>query len=566
MLIGLGVVLHVKCKDCKEENKIKPYHSHRTGRGGPKTVTLNSRAALAMIHTGQGHSHLKADLSILGVGAMTSATFKAREREVGSAIESVCQESCARYRAKEKAESDMVDSNGDALISAAYDGAWQKRGKARDSITGFGTVIGESTGKVLDYGVRSTSCRKCEIAGESNAVSHNCGKNHSGSSKSMEPEIAVACFNNATNHGLKYSSYTGDEDTTTESHVKCRVNYETAKKTDKNHATRTLGSRLYSAQKTVKGLTSVIIKLFAYCILTKQGESDKIKHGLDSLVCHAFGDHCKCDVSWCGALKDPSNYKFKDLPGGKPLSGENLRAAIENAVKPFQTDEWCEKLANCGSSQANECVNGIVGTKAPKIRHYGSSESLNFRVASGVCQFNEGYGYLTQTTKALGLEESKVTSVFVSRQSKKRKREQERKKEPGVKRRRKELKKMKIRKKERLEGNEGSTYGTGIGVTEEGKTVTKGIIDGLQKSMSQPEIDEIWSNLDIESSSRESKTVEKDGVFSYFSVDLETKSLKRDSEIIQIACVSVADNHSSFSTYTIRCSLQQRIGLCNKSE
>ena len=109
-----------------------------------------------MIHTGQGHSHLKADLSILRVGAMTSATFKAREREVGSAIESVCQESCARYRAKEKAESDIVDSNGDALISVAYDGACQKRGKARDSITGFGTVIGESTRKVLDYGVRST--------------------------------------------------------------------------------------------------------------------------------------------------------------------------------------------------------------------------------------------------------------------------------------------------------------------------------------------------------------------------------------------------------------------------
>lgn len=95
MRIGLGVALHVKCKDCKKENKIKPYHSHGTGIRGPKTVTLNSRAALAMIHTGQGHSHLSAGLSILGVGAMTSATFKAREREAGSAIESVCQECCA---------------------------------------------------------------------------------------------------------------------------------------------------------------------------------------------------------------------------------------------------------------------------------------------------------------------------------------------------------------------------------------------------------------------------------------------------------------------------------------
>ena len=95
------------------------------------------------------------------------------------------------------------------------------------------------------------------------------------------------------------------------------------------------------------------------------------------------------------------------------MSVENLRASIESAIKPFRTDEWCEKLANCGLSQANECVNGIVGTKAPKTRHYRSSESLNFRVASGECQLNEGYGYLTQTTKDLGLEESKVTSVFV---------------------------------------------------------------------------------------------------------------------------------------------------------
>ena len=48
----------------------------------------------------------------------------------------------------------------------------------------------------------------------------------------------MARFNNVTNHGSKYSSYTGDEDGTTESHVKCQVNYETAKKLDKNHVTK----------------------------------------------------------------------------------------------------------------------------------------------------------------------------------------------------------------------------------------------------------------------------------------------------------------------------------------
>lgn len=132
----------------------------------------------------------------------------------------------------------MVDSNRDALISVVYDGAWQKHAKAQDSITGFGKEIGESTGKVRDYGIRSTHCRKCENGGESNAESHNCRKDHSCSSKSIEPGKAVARFNNVTNHGSKYSSYTGDEDGTTESHVKCQVNYETAKKVDKNHVTK----------------------------------------------------------------------------------------------------------------------------------------------------------------------------------------------------------------------------------------------------------------------------------------------------------------------------------------
>lgn len=258
--VGLGVVLHLKCRNCRKDSVIKPNHSHRTGRRGPEAVTLNTRAALAMIHTGQGHSHLNGDLSVLGVGSLSSRTYKKREREVGLAVESVCKKSCTRSQEAEKVECGIVDNEGDALISVSYDGAWQKRGKARDSITGFGTIIAESSGKVLDYGVKSTRCRKCDSGiDEAENMSHDCRKNHCGSSKSMEPEIVVACFNDAPNHGLKYSKYTGDEDATTESHLKYRLTYDTAKKTDRNHATRTLGSRLYSSQKTVKSLTSVVI-------------------------------------------------------------------------------------------------------------------------------------------------------------------------------------------------------------------------------------------------------------------------------------------------------------------
>ena len=77
-----------------------------------------------------------------------------------------------------------------------------------------------------------------------------------------------------------------------ESHVKYRTSYDVEKKTDRNHATGTLGNRLYTAKKTFKGLTSVVIsyilKLFASCISLNQEERQKIRDGLKVLVCTLF--------------------------------------------------------------------------------------------------------------------------------------------------------------------------------------------------------------------------------------------------------------------------------------
>ena len=51
------------------------------------------------------------------------------------------------------------------------------------------------------------------------------------------------------------------------------------------------------------------------------------------------------------------------------------------------------KLAPLGSSQANESLNNTIGSKAPQIRHYGASESNDFRVACVVSQKNIGHTY-----------------------------------------------------------------------------------------------------------------------------------------------------------------------------
>jgi len=53
------------------------------------------------------------------------------------------------------------------------------------------------------------------------------------------------------------------------------------------------------------------------------------------------------------------------------------------------TEVYCqnaEKLAPLGSSQANEALNNTIGSKTPKIRHYASGESNDYRVACVVGQ------------------------------------------------------------------------------------------------------------------------------------------------------------------------------------
>lgn len=60
-------------------------------------------------------------------------------------------------------------------------------------------------------------------------------ENHSGSSKSMESLAAVELFNEVTKSNVKFSIYTGDDDSMTESHLKQKVPYGVEKWSDTVH-------------------------------------------------------------------------------------------------------------------------------------------------------------------------------------------------------------------------------------------------------------------------------------------------------------------------------------------
>ena len=69
-------------------------------------------------------------------------------------------------------------------------------------------------------------------------------KNHVGSSKGMEPDVAVDLFQRATISKIKCDVFTGDDDTTTHAHIHKKVPYDVEKQSDVIHKKWSLTSRL----------------------------------------------------------------------------------------------------------------------------------------------------------------------------------------------------------------------------------------------------------------------------------------------------------------------------------
>ena len=122
--------------------------------------------------------------------------------------------------------------------------------------------------------------------------------------------------------GVKFSIYTGDDDSTTEAHIRQKVAYDVEKFSDIIHMKRSLTTRLYNLGQNAKfdncspqsqKVINHLVKCFSYAIAQNKGDSKGIQAALRCIIPHALGDHCNCAVTWCGFKSDPASYKHKDL-------------------------------------------------------------------------------------------------------------------------------------------------------------------------------------------------------------------------------------------------------------
>ena len=217
----------------------------------------------------------------------------------------------------------------------------------------------------------------------------------------MEPDVAAELAVYASEHGAPVAVLVGDDDSCTIKKVRESVSHVVIKWSDTVHAKRLFATSLYALQTNHKGtlsgkVISYLLTCFGYALSQNKGNVQSLQKNLRAIVAHAFGKHDNCrtaSVSWCGFLQDPNTYKHKSLPHGKDLQDEHLQKDLSTVVEIFVKN--ADKLAPLGSSQANESLNNSVGSKAPKIRHYGASESNDYRVACAVGQKNIGYSYVS---------------------------------------------------------------------------------------------------------------------------------------------------------------------------
>ena len=135
---------------------------------------------------------------------------------------------------------------------------WQKKGKGTQLCDWSWGCHGSRCWKSCE--LFHKMCRVCshnKLTGKEKK--HDCRKNHNGSSKSMERDVACELWRKAPQSGVKFSIYVGDDDSTTLADIKNKVPYGVEKWSDVGHAKKSLNTRLYNLRDCFKGLNCSIL-------------------------------------------------------------------------------------------------------------------------------------------------------------------------------------------------------------------------------------------------------------------------------------------------------------------
>ena len=212
---GLCSILTSRCADCNEELHFAS-SSRVQGVTGGHYWECNLAAVWGQMATGGGHAPLVGSMAVLGIPSLAKKSFIAIEKRIGDWWRSLLSESMKQTGEDEKAIALSKDSSVDIpSITVIVDGGWSKRAHKHSYNTksGVGIIIVMETGKILYIAVRNKYCAVCNMAAENSVPEHTCFLNWDQSSSAMEPDIILEGFcQSITQHGLRYTRFVGDGD------------------------------------------------------------------------------------------------------------------------------------------------------------------------------------------------------------------------------------------------------------------------------------------------------------------------------------------------------------------
>jgi len=213
----------------------------------------------------------------------------------------------------------------------------------------------------------------------------------------------------------------------------------------------------------------------------------------------------------------------QSLPHGNDLTDFILKQKLESIFAVLANN--ADKLAPCATTRENESFNNIMASKAPKARHYSSSSSLETRLECAVAQKNVGHSYLNEVFSSLQLSPGKVYQKHAAIVSKKLKCMSRYKSTTMYKRRRLNALRTRCVNDITKEMREGKTYESCVDL-------------------------DAASSVDIESIPKPVETplykLAEKRVMTTVFFDVETTSLKKDCDLIQLSACS---NDDLFSRY-----------------
>ncbi|XP_011883708.1 PREDICTED: uncharacterized protein LOC105570866, partial [Vollenhovia emeryi] len=296
---------------------------------------------------------------------------------------------------------------------------WTTRGTGRtyDSLSGTAALIGHYTKKVISYVTLNRKCKKCDLG--RSPSDHDCRLNFEGSAKAMEPHAAVKLVNEnkiLKECNIQVGILIADNDSSSISAVRNACKHEVVKQADKNHTSKGVTNALYKIKKNFKELTGPVIKYlqrcFNFCISQNIGNSTTMAAAIRNIPDHCFNSH-----------------------------------------------------ENCGaSSNANESLNSVIASKAPKSKMYGMSASGDVRVACAINKKNDGEQYLVRLSEKLCLSPGKHTKKYTAKKDVYSKKKYATASTRAFKKRRLFLRKRKTDLRQKKELSEGTTYESNVGL------------------------------------------------------------------------------------------------------